>query len=81
LDNFKEAINLVKEQLGRARRDVHKLRNLLKILIIAEKQLKSKLPIIARKQEIFKRLNKSDLIILEGETGSGKSTQLPQMLC
>ena len=26
-------------------------------------------------------LNKRDLIILEGETGSGKSTQLPQMLC
>lgn len=26
-------------------------------------------------------LNNNDLIILEGETGSGKSTQLPQMLC
>ena len=26
-------------------------------------------------------LDKHNLIILEGETGSGKSTQLPQMLC
>lgn len=26
-------------------------------------------------------MNSHDLIILEGETGSGKSTQLPQMLC
>jgi pre-mRNA-splicing factor ATP-dependent RNA helicase DHX15/PRP43 len=26
-------------------------------------------------------LEKKNLIILEGETGSGKSTQLPQILC
>lgn len=26
-------------------------------------------------------LKKQNLIIIEGETGSGKSTQLPQMLC
>lgn len=58
-----------------------KLKNLLKTLIIAEKQLKSRLPIVARKQQIFNLLNKQDLIILEGETGSGKSTQLPQMMC
>ncbi len=53
----------------------------LKKIIIASKQLKSKLPILARKKQIFDRLNKENLIILEGETGSGKSTQLPQLLC
>lgn len=44
-------------------------------------QLGSKLPIIARKKQLFELLNSSNLIVLEGETGSGKSTQLPQMLC
>lgn len=53
----------------------------LKRMIIAEKQLESRLPILARKRDIFRLLDKHNLIILEGETGSGKSTQLPQMLC
>jgi HrpA-like RNA helicase len=57
------------------------LKNLLKTLIIAKKQLRSNLPITSRKQEIFRLLDSKDLIILEGETGSGKSTQLPQMMC
>lgn len=50
-------------------------------MILAEKQLVSRLPIISRKREIFEKLNKNNLLILEGETGSGKSTQLPQLLC
>jgi HrpA-like RNA helicase len=50
-------------------------------MIVAERQLSSRLPILARKREIFQELKKKDLLILEGETGSGKSTQLPQMLC
>ena len=41
----------------------------------------SKLPIISRKKDLFRELEKNNLIILEGETGSGKSTQLPQILC
>ena len=53
----------------------------LKKMIIAEKQLTSRLPILARKRDIFRLIDKHSLIILEGETGSGKSTQLPQMLC
>jgi pre-mRNA-splicing factor ATP-dependent RNA helicase DHX15/PRP43 len=36
---------------------------------------------LGKKQQIFDLLDKNNLIILEGETGSGKSTQLPQMLC
>ena len=50
-------------------------------LVFAKKQLDSDLPILGKKTEIFELLDKHDLIILEGETGSGKSTQLPQMLC
>jgi ATP-dependent helicase HrpA len=57
------------------------LKACLKRMILAEKQLISRLPIISRKREIFEKLNKNNLLILEGETGSGKSTQLPQLLC
>jgi len=53
----------------------------LRRLIFAKKQLDSDLPILGKKQEIFDLLDKNNLIILEGETGSGKSTQLPQILC
>lgn len=53
----------------------------IKKMILAEKQLESRLPILARKTEIFNMMNKDNLFILEGETGSGKSTQLPQLLC
>lgn len=52
-----------------------------KKLILAERQMNSQLPVLNRKREIFNMLNKNNLIIIEGETGSGKSTQLPQMLC
>lgn len=53
----------------------------MKKIIIAEKQLESGLPIIGKKRRIFEMLKKQNLLIIEGETGSGKSTQLPQMLC
>jgi HrpA-like RNA helicase len=50
-------------------------------MIIAEKQLESGLPIIGKKRIILEMLRKKNLLIIEGETGSGKSTQLPQILC
>jgi len=53
----------------------------LKKMIIAAKQLDKKLPILAKKREILEMLKTRNLVILEGETGSGKSTQLPQILC
>jgi HrpA-like RNA helicase len=39
------------------------------------------LPILGKKNEIFDMLKVKNLLIIEGETGSGKSTQLPQLLC
>jgi HrpA-like RNA helicase len=35
-------------------------------MILAQKQLESRLPICARKEEILRALEKDDLIILEG---------------
>lgn len=60
--------------------DFELLKNGLKKLIIAGKQLESKLPIVAKKRCIFEKLKQENLLIIEGETGSGKSTQLPQIL-
>jgi ATP-dependent helicase HrpA len=36
------------------------------------------LPITARREEILRALNERQVLIVAGETGSGKSTQLPQ---
>ena len=81
IENFEETVRDVEKKLSEKHLTPLREKNMLKTLIIAQKQLKSKLPIVARKHEIFRELNKRDLIILEGQTGSGKSTQLPQMMC
>ncbi|XP_067635803.1 probable ATP-dependent RNA helicase kurz [Eurosta solidaginis] len=39
-----------------------------------------KLPILAEEQEIMETINENQIIIVAGETGSGKTTQIPQFL-
>ncbi|KAK9876121.1 hypothetical protein WA026_011238 [Henosepilachna vigintioctopunctata] len=39
-----------------------------------------KLPILAEEQQIMEIINANDIVIISGETGSGKTTQLPQFL-
>ena len=39
-----------------------------------------KLPILAEEQTIMEIINENSVIILAGETGSGKTTQVPQFL-
>lgn len=39
-----------------------------------------KLPILAEEQQIMEKINESSVLILAGETGSGKTTQVPQFL-
>jgi len=43
-------------------------------------QSRSKLPIIAEEQLIMETINSQGVVVLSGETGSGKTTQLPQFL-
>ena len=44
------------------------------------KQSRSKLPIITEEQVIMEKINENDITIICGETGSGKTTQVPQFL-
>jgi len=46
----------------------------------ALEKARSELPITAHKSAIIASLNQTDILLLSGETGSGKSTQLPQFL-
>lgn len=39
-----------------------------------------KLPILAEEQQIMETINENSIIIIAGETGSGKTTQIPQFL-
>ncbi|KAL1501462.1 hypothetical protein ABEB36_006778 [Hypothenemus hampei] len=39
-----------------------------------------KLPILAEEQQIMETINENSIVIIAGETGSGKTTQLPQFL-
>lgn len=39
-----------------------------------------KLPILAEEQSIMETIRENNIIVLAGETGSGKTTQVPQFL-
>jgi len=56
------------------------IRNLLKRIRLELNRLESALPIYARKSDIIKKLKSDQVILVIGETGSGKSTQIPQYL-
>jgi ATP-dependent RNA helicase DHX37/DHR1 len=42
--------------------------------------VRSKLPIITEEQVIMEKIYDNDIVIICGETGSGKTTQVPQFL-
>lgn len=39
-----------------------------------------RLPIIEYKDEIVKAIDKNDVVVISGETGCGKSTQVPKYI-
>ena len=43
-------------------------------------EIRSKLPIIGEEQTIMETIHENDTVIICGETGSGKTTQIPQFL-
>lgn len=46
----------------------------------AIQQARQALPILQREQEIMEAINNNSVVVLKGDTGSGKTTQLPQFL-
>ncbi|KAI0084386.1 pre-mRNA-splicing factor ATP-dependent RNA helicase PRP43, partial [Irpex rosettiformis] len=42
---------------------------------------RKKLPVYAQMKEFYEMYNKHQIIVMVGETGSGKSTQIPQFVC
>lgn len=42
---------------------------------------RTRLPIWSKRSEICNSLQENDILLLKGDTGSGKSTQVPQFLC
>ena len=41
--------------------------------------VRKKLPVFARLDELEEAVDKNQVVIIEGETGSGKTTQIPQV--
>lgn len=66
--------------MKRKRQDGPKQNNPLQNKKIKLLESRKKLPIWSRQQDIKAALEKNDVLVLSGETGSGKSTQLPQFL-
>ena len=56
----------------------------IKVVSVARKpdvqEARSKLPILAQEQEIMETINSHGVVVLSGETGCGKTTQIPQFL-
>ncbi|KAI0791356.1 pre-mRNA-splicing factor ATP-dependent RNA helicase PRP43 [Abortiporus biennis] len=42
---------------------------------------RKKLPVYTHMEEFYRMFNKSQILIMVGETGSGKTTQIPQFVC
>ena len=47
---------------------------------VSPKSARLALPILSEEQEVMEAINDNPVVILCGETGSGKTTQLPQFL-
>ncbi|OCH87752.1 pre-mRNA-splicing factor ATP-dependent RNA helicase PRP43 [Obba rivulosa] len=44
-------------------------------------QIRKKLPVFAQMEDFLKMFSENQIIVMVGETGSGKTTQIPQFVC
>lgn len=52
----------------------------LKSVFYTAQEARLKLPILAEEQVVMEAINENPIVIICGETGSGKTTQVPQFL-
>jgi ATP-dependent RNA helicase DHX37/DHR1 len=75
-DGEEASIEPAQTKLDPHRRAIH-----VPVLRSEEMQLsRVSLPVVAEEQQIMESVNDNDVVILCGETGSGKTTQVPQFL-
>ena len=80
LDRQREILNIIKYQFKKGV-DIDKIITTAeRLLAIEQNRLQSAYPIYAKKSEIIKMIEKNQFVILIGETGSGKSTQIVQYM-
>ena len=81
LQNLRKNSDLKAEQLGALEKQITKSVDLraLRQKQIPKPTFENDLPVIERREEIAKAISENQVIILSGETGSGKTTQLPKI--
>jgi len=81
LQNLRKQTDIKPEQLDRLQSQINASveRRALRQKNIPKPEFEEGLPVIERREEIAKAIMDNQVIILSGETGSGKTTQLPKI--
>ncbi|ELA47404.1 hypothetical protein VCUG_01055 [Vavraia culicis subsp. floridensis] len=79
---FNEKLRVLKETTEKMLIDAQKVENMNELAIDEgiKHRIKNKLPIHTYENEIIERIRRNKITIVEGETGCGKTTQVPKML-
>src|SRR5437868_6385216 len=70
---FDQSLQRVAEEIARS-----KARRAARVAALPKPSYPQDLPVVQRKEEIAKAIAENQVIVLCGETGSGKTTQLPK---
>jgi len=81
IEHAARAGELVSQRLERLSADLDRSRNRLRQRIehLPRPTFPAELPVVERRHEIAKAIAENQVIVLSGETGSGKTTQLPKI--
>ena len=81
LQSLRKQSDIKPEQVNRLQSQINASveRRALRQRNIPKPEFEDGLPVIERREEIAKAITDNQVIILSGETGSGKTTQLPKI--
>ncbi len=81
LQNLRRSKELKQEQLSSVEKQITKSVELktFRQANLPKPSFENDLPVIERREEIAKAISENQVIVLSGETGSGKTTQLPKI--